>query len=242
MRPTAPPHRDRRGRNTTAPPSSRSVRVRAQPHGRNEPPQLGHISSPSVSHSSTRAALVPTVNTAPPRATRPSRTHSVKRHREGLSYALIGTVPPPTNSTPSPAHTKIRRHPQCPETAPHVGFPSAAQHDVEPAPDLPVREALGELAEDLQLAGGELVERGARSIPTRLPRGGIGGGGRGERDAGPGGEIGDIVEERLGAEQPRDALCPAEDLRVAPERLACGCPKLCPRPLTCHFVTGCSPA
>ena len=70
------------------------------------------------------------MNTAPPRATRPSRTHSAKRHREGLSYALIGTVPPPTNSTPSPAHTKIRRHPQCPETAPHVGFPSAAQHHV----------------------------------------------------------------------------------------------------------------
>jgi hypothetical protein len=110
------PQRDRRGRTTTEPSSSRSVRVRAQPHGRNDPPQPGHVNSPSASRSSTRAASIPTVSTAPPRATRPSRTHSAKRHREGLSYALIGTVPPPINAIPIPAHTKI----QCRSDKPSV--------------------------------------------------------------------------------------------------------------------------
>ena len=133
-----PPQRDRRGRSTIEPLASRKIRVRAQPHGRNESPQPGHANPPSTSRSSTRAASTPTVSTAPPRATRPSRTHSAKRHREGLSYALIGTVPPPTNTTPVPAHTKIRRHPQCPESAPHVGILSAAQHG-----DEALRAALG---------------------------------------------------------------------------------------------------
>jgi hypothetical protein len=44
--PPHPPQRERRGRTTTEPPSARSVRLRAQPHGRNEPPQHGHTSSP----------------------------------------------------------------------------------------------------------------------------------------------------------------------------------------------------
>ncbi|HEY4017969.1 MAG TPA: hypothetical protein VGM75_04750, partial [Pseudonocardiaceae bacterium] len=90
------------------------------------------------------------MSTAPPRATRPSRTHSAKRHREGLSYALIGTVPPPTNTTPVPAHTTIRRHTQCPETAPHIGFPSAAKHTPGPeAVDISART--GKPAEIVQL-------------------------------------------------------------------------------------------
>jgi hypothetical protein len=124
-----------------------------------------------VSHSSTRAASVPTVSTAPPRATRPSPTHSAKRHREGLSYALIGTVPPPTNSTPSPAHTKIRRHPQCPETAPHVGFPNAAQHSLLRRVEV-ATQRIRELETDNTRLRGALAEAlgERRAISTREPR------------------------------------------------------------------------
>jgi hypothetical protein len=90
-------HRVRRGR-TTGPP--RTTRTRAQPHGRNSPPHPGHLSPPFTSRSSTRAASTPTVSTAPPCATRPSRTRSAKETPGGPSHALIGTVPPPTNTAP----------------------------------------------------------------------------------------------------------------------------------------------
>jgi hypothetical protein len=39
------------------------------------------------------------VSTAPPRATRPSRDASAREIPGGPSYALIGTAPPPTNTT-----------------------------------------------------------------------------------------------------------------------------------------------
>ncbi|HEV7827553.1 MAG TPA: HNH endonuclease signature motif containing protein [Pseudonocardiaceae bacterium] len=102
------------------------------------------------------------MSTAPPRATRPSRTHSAKRHREGLSYALIGTVPPPTNTTPVPAHTKIRRHPQCPETAPHIGIPRAAQQLARDARIIPI--VLGSRGEPLDVA------RTTRTLPAAIRR------------------------------------------------------------------------
>ena len=93
------------------------------------PPQSGHASSPLPSRSSTRAASAPTVSTAPPRATRPSRDASAKEIPGGPSYALIGTVPPPTNTTTGHGtHQDPSAH-SMPEPAPDIGIPSAAQHD-----------------------------------------------------------------------------------------------------------------
>ncbi len=120
-------HRDRLGRNTTTPSRSRNVRGLAHPHGRSTPPHPGHSNPPPANRDSTPVLSTPTVSTAPPRASRPSRADTAKKSPGGPSHALIGTVPPPINTTPSPAHTKIRRHTQCPESARYVGTLSAVQ-------------------------------------------------------------------------------------------------------------------
>jgi DNA-binding FadR family transcriptional regulator len=65
-----------------------------------------------------------------------------------------GTVPPPINTAPSPARTKIRQRTQCPETSPHVGISGAAQH--------PVPEAIGyheAVVEAVCAADPDLAER-----------------------------------------------------------------------------------
>ena len=105
-------------------PPPRSTRTRAHPHGPSEPPQPGHASSPLTSRSSTRAASTPTVSTAPPRATRPSRTHSAKRdtgrafacpHRHGAAahqhHTVTGTHQDPSAPTMPGNHPK-HQHPQ----------------------------------------------------------------------------------------------------------------------------------
>ena len=120
--------RDRRGRTATGAEPPRSTRARAHPHGPSGPPQSGHASSPLPSRSSTQAASAPTVSTAPPRATRPSRDASAREIPGGPSYALIGTVPPPTNTTTDHGtHQDPSAH-SMPEPAPDIGIPSAAQH------------------------------------------------------------------------------------------------------------------
>ncbi len=103
-----PEHRARRGRSTTDPTAPRSTRLRAHPHGPNEPAQPGHANPPDTNRVSTSAEFAPTVSTAPPCATRPSRGNSAKRSPGGPSHARHrhGAAP---NETPRP-----RRHTQDP--------------------------------------------------------------------------------------------------------------------------------
>lgn len=55
-------HRDRRGRSLTSRPWSRSVRLRAWPHGRSSPPHPGHSISPAASiHNWTDATSASTI-------------------------------------------------------------------------------------------------------------------------------------------------------------------------------------
>ena len=114
--------RERRGRTVTGARSPRSTRARAHPHGPSSPPQSGHASSPPTSRLSTQPASAPTVSTAPPRATRPSWDASAREIPGGPSYALIGTVPPPTNTTTGPS-----TH-QDPVGTQHAGTRPAHQH------------------------------------------------------------------------------------------------------------------
>lgn len=102
-------HRARRGRTTTNPATPRNDRSRAHPHGLNKPPQHGHPKPPDTNPASTTTESTPTVSTAPPRATRPSRDVWPKRSPGGPSHAPIGKVPPQTNATTQPAHAKNRR-------------------------------------------------------------------------------------------------------------------------------------
>ena len=53
---------ERRGRELTTTSLSRTPRDRAEPHGRNSPPQPGQPSSPPVSNRSTSSGSVPTIN------------------------------------------------------------------------------------------------------------------------------------------------------------------------------------
>ncbi len=109
-------HRVRRGRTTTDPATPRNDRTRAHPHGLNEPPQPGHAKAPDTNPVSTSTGFAPTVSTAPPSATRPSRDVWPKRSPGGPSRALHrqGAAPNEHPTRPDtrqdPSHTQCRIH------------------------------------------------------------------------------------------------------------------------------------
>ena len=81
-----PAHLARRGRSQHRPaPASRTSRRRACPHPRSRPPHPGHPSRPDDSNSSTPAASLPTVSTAPPCASAALPAARPKDDREGRS-------------------------------------------------------------------------------------------------------------------------------------------------------------
>lgn len=83
-----PAHRDRRGRTRSPPPSPRTDRTRACPHGASRPPHRGHPSAPDSKWDSTTAALAATVNTGASvrhRTALPRRVCQDPQAREGRS-------------------------------------------------------------------------------------------------------------------------------------------------------------
>src|SRR5205823_12634006 len=92
----------------------RSCRLRAHPHGPNEPSQPGHTSPPDTNSTSTSTGFAPTVSTAPPCATQPSRDVWPKRSPGGPSHALHrhGATPneqlDPTGTLQDPSRTQCR--------------------------------------------------------------------------------------------------------------------------------------
>jgi hypothetical protein len=109
-------HRARRGRTTNDPATPRNDRTRAHPHGLNESPQPGHNKPPDTSPVSTSTGFTPTVSTAPPSATRPSRNVWPKKSPGGPSHAprRQGAAPnerhTPAGTRQDPPRTQCRIH------------------------------------------------------------------------------------------------------------------------------------
>jgi len=83
------------------------------PHGPNRPSQSGHASSPAASHASTSDTFLPTVTTAPPRASMALPATPRQDDREGhLLHQTphILTLSSHTNDTAAPNPTRPTVH------------------------------------------------------------------------------------------------------------------------------------